>query len=81
MVVLYKFRRTRVGESLSSQCNGTTKTFTTVYDFNPDKIAVYLNGQRLAKNVDFTVTDTDEFQLTHITPRSYYILIVDYERA
>ena len=81
MVILYKFRRTVVGEDLSSQCNGSTSVFTTTYDFEPTKISVFLNGQLLAKDVDYSVTDSDEFTLTHIVPRSYYILIVDYERA
>lgn len=81
MVLLYKFRKTVVGEDLSSQCDGSTTTFTTTYDFEPTKISVFLNGQRMAKDVDFSVTASNQFQLTHITPRSYYILTVDYEQA
>lgn len=70
-----------IGESLTSQITGATDTFTTTYNFNPDKMQVYVNGQRLAKDVDFVVTGSNEFRIVHYTPNIGFILIVDYERA
>jgi hypothetical protein len=81
MVILHRFRRTIVGESLTDQCDGFTQIFITSYNFNPNKIRVYINGQRLAKDVDFEIIDSDEFRIIHYAPKSYFILLVDYERA
>ena len=81
MVILHRFSRTIVGESLTDQCDGSTQIFTTSYNFNPNRMWVYINGQRLAKDVDFEVTDSDEFRIIHYAPKSYFILLVDYERA
>jgi len=81
MVILHRFRRIIIGESLSDQCDGIEDTFTTSYNFNPNKIQVYVNGQRLAKDVDFEIIDSDEFRIIHYAPKSYFILIVDYERS
>ena len=70
-----------IGESLTSQIDNSTQLFTTTYNFNPDKLQIYVNGQRLAKDVDFEVTGSDEFRIIHYTPKLGFILIVDYERA
>ena len=81
MITLLRFRRMVIGESLSSQCDGAAQLFTTTYNFNPEKIRVYVNGQRLAKDVDFEVTDNNEFRIIHYAPESTFILTEDYERA
>ena len=81
MITLLRFRRMVIGEELSDQCDGSNQLFTTTYNFNPEKIEVYVNGQRLAKGVDFTVTDDNEFRITNYEPESTFIILVDYERA
>lgn len=81
MITLQRLRRMVIGESLSDQCDGVEDTFTTTYNFNPNKMRVYINGQRLAKDEDFEITSSNEFRVIHYIPRSYFILLVDYERA
>ena len=81
MITLHKFKKVIIGESLTSQIDNSTQLFTTTYNFNPDKLQIYVNGQRLAKDVDFEVTGSDEFEIIHYIPKLGFILIVDYERA
>ena len=77
MVVLQKITELIEGEPII--CNGVDDTFTTANNFDPLTLKVYVNGQRLAKDVDFEITGSDEFRIIHYVPRIVFILLVDYE--
>ena len=79
MVVLEKIKRKIENETIS--CDGVDDTFTTVYNFKDSSLKVYVNGQRLAKDIDFVITGANEFRIVHYVPRSSFILLVDYEIA
>jgi hypothetical protein len=80
MIVLRELRRDIIGEDLTSQCTGATDTFTTDYDFKDGTLRVYVNGQRLIEDTDYTVIASDQFQLIHYVPKSWFDIVVDYRR-
>jgi len=79
MVVLEKIKREIKNELIS--CNGTDDTFTTTYDFKDSSLKIHINGQRLAKDIDYVITGSDTFRIVYYIPKSYFILLVDYEIA
>jgi hypothetical protein len=80
MIVLRELRKEILNEDLTSQADGATGTFTTDFDFKTNTLRVYVNGQRLIKDTDYTVVATDQFQLVHYIPKHWFDIVVDYRR-
>ena len=80
MIVLRELRKDIIGEELSYQCDGSTDTFTTDYDFKIGTLRVYVNGQRLIKDTDYTVVASNQFKIIHYVPKSWFDILVDYRR-
>jgi len=80
MIVLRELRKEIFNEDLTSQADGATATFTTDFDFRTNTLRVYVNGQRLIKDTDYTVVASDQFQLVHYIPKHWFDIVVDYRR-
>jgi len=80
MIVLRELRKEIFNEDLTSQADGATGTFTTDFDFKTNTLRVYVNGQRLIKDTDYTVVASDQFQLVHYIPKHWFDIVVDYRR-
>jgi len=80
MIVLRELRKEIFNEDLTSQADGATGTFTTDFDFRTNTLRVYVNGQRLIKDTDYTVVASDQFQLVHYIPKHWFDIVVDYRR-
>lgn len=80
MIVLRELRKEIFNEDLTSQADGATGTFTTDFDFKTNTLRVYVNGQRLIKDTDYTVVASDQFQLVHYIPKNWFDIVVDYRR-
>ncbi|MCK4977490.1 MAG: hypothetical protein KAS36_11220 [Anaerolineales bacterium] len=80
MIVLRELRKEIFNEDLTSQADGATGTFTTDFDFKTNTLRVYVNGQRLIKDTDYTVVASDQFSLVHYIPRNWFDIVVDYRR-
>lgn len=51
-----------IRENLSSQVNGTNTVFMTSRMFVVESLEVFLNGQMLVENDDYTIVDSNTFQ-------------------
>ena len=80
MIVLRELRKDIFGEDLGSQITGHNDTFTTDFNFKTGTLRVYVNGQRLIEDTDYTVIASDRFQLIHYVPKHWFDIIVDYRR-
>lgn len=80
MIVLRKLKKLVENELITDQIDGVTDTFTTDYDFKTSSLKVYVNGQRLIKDTDYTVVASNQFKLIHYIPKTWFDIIVDYER-
>jgi len=80
MIVLRELRKEIFNEDLTSQADGHNDTFTTDFDFKTNTLRVYVNGQRLIKDTDYTVIASDQFQLVHYIPKHWFDIVVDYRR-
>jgi len=67
-------------EDLSSQCDGSTQSFTVQEPFDSDSLRVYWNGVRQQIGETITVTSLDTFTTT-FTPGSDHYLFIDYSKA
>ena len=65
-------------ENISSQCNGSTTSFTTSTKFIVSTLKVYWNGMRQFKDVTITITNNQTFT-TSFTPANNDYLFVDYQ--
>ena len=81
MVVLEKLKPKIIGEDISSQIDGIIDEFTTLNNFIEDSLKVYVNGQRMAKDVDFEVTAANKFRLLNFVPLTSFIILVDYSKS
>ena len=85
MIVLRKIKKATsnqtIAEPLLGATNGVNRTFTTLQEFNPDKICVFFNGQELISPYDFEVVGANEIEFIYITPESWDVLNVSYEIA
>lgn len=68
------------GENSNEEAEGN-KVFTTPDNFNPDNIYVTINGQKMKKDYDFEVTDSNEITFIYIAPMSWDVLTATYEIA
>jgi hypothetical protein len=80
MIVLRQLRKEIFNEDLTDQCDGVADTFTTDFDFKASTLRVYVNGQRLIEDTDYTVVASDQFQLIHYKPKKWHDIVVDYRR-
>ncbi len=67
-------------QNISSQCDGSTTSFTVQEAFDGDSIRVYWNGIRQQLGETITVTSSTTFTTT-FTARSGDYLFVDYVQA
>ena len=67
------------GEVPSGALDGSNATFTTQYNFIPESVEVYVNGQRQKLGADYTTAGTQTINLT-FSPASSEVLTVDYQR-
>jgi len=65
------------GEVPSGAKNGVNKVFTTLYNYRPATIRIYLNGLRQYEANDYGETGLNQFTFTN-APTSSDILLVDY---
>ena len=77
MVVLEKIKGKIENEIIL--CDGVDDTFTTAHSFRDSTLKVYVNGQRLAKSIDFEITGANEFRIIYYVPRTTFVLLADYE--
>lgn len=67
-----------VGETPSGAINGINATFTTAQNFDPNTIAVFVNGIQATKNIDYTTSGTTIINFTY-SPAVGDILRVNYK--
>lgn len=54
-----------VGETPSGAINGSNATFTTAQSFDPDTVAIFVNGIQATKNLDYTTSGTTQINFTY----------------
>ena len=77
MVVLEKIKGKIENEIII--CNGVDDTFTTAHSFKDSTLKIYVNGQRLAKDIDFEIAGANQFRIIYYVPRITFIVLADYE--
>lgn len=73
MIILRKIASTQssssiVADTLSGTTNGSNQVFSTTYDYQPDRITIYYNGQALHAGDDFLQTGDNQITLKYIAP-------------
>jgi len=64
---------------LSGNRDGSNTSYTTTYNYKPDRISVFINGQALHTPEDFYMTGANEISLKHIKPEDDDVLRATYE--
>lgn len=68
-----------VADFLSGAINGMNQTYQTTYNYIPNRITVYYNGQALHSPWDFQQTGDNEIEFIYITPAPGEKLRATYE--
>ena len=66
-----------VDDGYTGLVNGSNTTFTTSANFAVNKVMVYLNGQRLKRTVDYTLSGSNQVIFT-TAPETGDVLIIDF---
>lgn len=70
MIILQRLHRQNlvVGDELSGTLDGANQAYTTTYNYDPNEIMVFYNGQALQSPEDFSVTGSNEITFVYIMP-------------
>jgi len=70
-----------VADTLSGTIDNANQTYYTTYDYKPDHITFFYNGQALHSHYDFEETGTNEVKLLYVKPYPGDNLRATYELA